>query len=124
MLIKFTYYAQNYAQEELCLVYFHYLRMYKICVNKSLLIADNLERLFISHTMTVQLEYINHLLQFFKNISYYAGIMLNAFSHLLCSKLCWHNRLVPKYSAIDDYDKVSSIASYDGTINISFDDLY
>ena len=30
--------------------------------------------------MTVQLEYINHLLQFFKNISYYAGIMLNAFS--------------------------------------------
>ena len=26
-------------------------------------------------TMTVQLEYINHLLQFFKNISYYAGIM-------------------------------------------------
>ena len=41
--------------------------------------------------MTVQLEYINHLLQFFKNISYYAGIMLNAFSNLLC----WHNRLVP-----------------------------
>ena len=21
--------------------------------------------------------------------------MLNAFSNLLCSKLCWHNRLVP-----------------------------
>ena len=34
---KFTYYAQNYAQEqELCLVYYHYLY-------KSLL---NLERLF------------------------------------------------------------------------------
>ena len=45
--------------------------------------------------MTVQLEYINHLLQFFKNIFYYAGIMLNAFSDLLCSKLCWHNWLVP-----------------------------
>ena len=30
--------------------------------------------------MTVQLEYITHLLQFFKNISYYAGIILNAFS--------------------------------------------
>ena len=27
--------------------------------------------------------------------SYYAGIMLNAFSHLLCSKLCCHNWLVP-----------------------------
>ena len=32
--------------------------------------------------MTVQFEYINHLLQFFKSISYYAGIMLNAFSDL------------------------------------------
>ena len=31
----------------------------------------------------------------FKNISYHAGIMLNAFSHLLCSKLYWYNRLVP-----------------------------
>ena len=29
-----------------------------------------------SQTMTVQLEYINNLLKFFKNISYYAGIML------------------------------------------------
>ena len=38
-----------------------------------------------SLALTVQLEYINHLLQFFKNISYYAGIMLNAFSDLLCS---------------------------------------
>ena len=45
--------------------------------------------------MTVQLEYINYLEQFFKNISYYAGIMLDPFSDLLCSKLCWHNRLVP-----------------------------
>ena len=52
--------------------------------------------------MTVQLEYTNHLLQFFKNISYYAGIMLNAFSHLLCSKLCWHDRLVPTWSGVCD----------------------
>ena len=48
-----------------------------------------------SYTLTVQLEYTNHVLQFFKLFSYYAGIMLNAFSDLLCSKLCWHNRLVP-----------------------------
>ena len=45
--------------------------------------------------MTIQLEYINHLLQFFKNIAYYAGIMLNTFIDLLRSKLYWHNRLVP-----------------------------
>ena len=50
-----------------------------------------------SYKLTVQLEYTNHLLQFFKLFSYYAGIMLNAFSDLLCSKLCWHNRLVPTY---------------------------
>ena len=45
VLIKFTYYAQNYAQEyELCLVI---ITIYlQICMNKSLLIADNLERLF------------------------------------------------------------------------------
>ena len=48
-----------------------------------------------SYTMTIQLEYINHLLQFFRNIPYYAGIMLNAFIDLLYSELCWHNRLVP-----------------------------
>ena len=47
--------------------------------------------------MTVQLEYINHLLQFFKNSSYYASIMHNAFSDLLCSKLCWNNQLVPTH---------------------------
>ena len=38
-----------------------------------------------SYTVTVQLEYTNHLLQFFKLFFYYAGIMLNAFSDLLCS---------------------------------------
>ena len=35
------------------------------------------------------------LVEIFKNISYYAGIMLNAFTDLLCSKLCWHNWMVP-----------------------------
>ena len=63
----------------------------QVGMNNSLPIADNMERLFywsvfindskihcmFSYTMTVQLQYINHLLQFFKNISYYAGIMLN-----------------------------------------------
>ena len=75
-------------------------------MNKSLLTTDNLERLFYygvlingSTHLTVQLEYTNHLLQFFKLFSYYAGIMLNPFSDLLCSKLCWHNRLVPKFVA-------------------------
>ena len=56
--------------------------------------------------MSVQLEYINHLLQFF----YYAiyaciNIMLNAFSHLLCSRLFWHNRLVPTGNVFIDKGK-------------------
>ena len=57
-----------------------------------------------SYTMDVQLEYINHLLRFFTNLSYYAGIMLNAFSDLLCLKLCWHNRLVPSHNYYIMYD--------------------
>ena len=59
--------------------------------------------------MTFQLEYINHLLQFFENISYYAGIMLNAFSDLLCSKLCWHNQLVPSYVVTCSHLPLASI---------------
>ena len=53
-----------------------------------------------SYSLTVQLEYTNHLMQFFKLFSYYAGIILNAFSDLLCSKLCWHNWLVPSDRSI------------------------
>ena len=61
-----------------------------------------------SFAMTVQLEYIKHLLQFFKSISYYAGIMPNAFSDLLCSKLCWHNWLVPSHQIISNIQHIQS----------------
>ena len=64
-----------------------------------------------SYTITVQLEYTNHLLQVFKLFSYYVGIMLNAFSDLLCSKLCWHNRLVPTHKRL----------AYDPTTDLWFD---
>ena len=45
--------------------------------------------------VTVLLEYIDFFIIFYPNTSYYAGIMLDAFSYLLCLKLCWHNRRVP-----------------------------
>ena len=32
-----------------------------------------------------------------QNVTYYAGIMLDAFAIILCSKLCWHNWLKPIY---------------------------
>ena len=35
-----------------------------------------------------------------QNFTYYAGIMLDAFAILLCSKLCWHNWLKPIFSGI------------------------
>ena len=56
--------------------------------------------------LTALLEYIDLILQLsfiqqeftlsYKYLTYYAGIMLNAFRYLLCSKLCQHNRRVPK----------------------------
>ena len=39
-----------------------------------------------------------------KNYTYYAGIMLDAFAILLCSKLCWHNWL--KSNVYDSSDAV------------------
>ena len=41
--------------------------------------------------VSVLLEYIGLFNIFKPNTSYYAGIMLDAFRYLLCSKLCWHN---------------------------------
>ena len=55
--------------------------------------------------LTALLEYIDLILQLsffqqeftlsYKYLTYYDGIMLNAFRYLLCSKLCQHNRRVP-----------------------------
>ena len=75
-------------------------------MNKSLLTADNIGRLFyyrvqdliMAAKYTVLLDNgcsIRVYQSFIANITYYASIMLNAFSDLLCLKLCWHNRLVP-----------------------------
>ena len=52
-------------------------------------ITTNLQETF-PKTMTVQLEYFNHLSRYFLLCWHY-------FSDLLCSKLCWHNRLVPNH---------------------------
>ena len=56
--------------------------------------------------LTVLVEYIDLILQlsffqqefilWYKYLTYYAGIMLNAFRYLLCSNLCQHNRRVPR----------------------------
>ena len=44
--------------------------------------------------VSVLLEYIKFIISSII-FSYYAGIVLDAFGYLLCSKLCWHNWLVP-----------------------------
>ena len=85
-LLRFTFtfykswahYAQYYAQvSELCLnltVLLEYIYLYKIF-----------------NTVSVLLEYIDLFKYFLSNTSYYAGIMLDAFRYLLCSKLCRYN---------------------------------
>ena len=60
--------------------------------------------------LTALLEHIDLILQLsffqqeftlsYKYLTYYAGIMLNAFRYLLCSNLCQHNRQVPIHEAV------------------------
>ena len=77
----------------------------KIYMNKSLLTTNILERLFYQnifindnkiYIVNIDNDCSIKVYQLFvaKNISYHAGIMLNAFSDLLSLTLCWHNWLV------------------------------
>ena len=60
------------------------------------ILAVLLEYIHLHHNFNVlTVEYIDLQSYFQSSTTYYAGIMLDAFSYLLCSKLCWHNRLVP-----------------------------
>ena len=66
----------------------------------------------LNHTMTVlldisivhynnyfpQIQIHNITINIYFELSYYAGIILNAFHDPSCSKLCWHNRWVSSYS--------------------------
>ena len=49
------------------------------------------------------------------NLSYYASIVLDAFKHILCSKLCWHNRPGPSTHTTDDYAQMEDNNDDDGT---------
>ena len=85
-------------------------------MNKSLLTADYLERLFYRVYVFINDSKIHYVLLYndcsirvyqsfvaiSKNYSYYAGIMLNAFSDLLCSNYAgmigWSlHRIMPLY---------------------------
>ena len=48
------------------------------------------------------INYTDHFVVTFLNPTYYAGIMLDAFNNLLCSRLCCHNRPGPSHLAIHD----------------------
>ena len=50
-----------------------------------------------SHNPVKIMHFIQILSILLAIFNYYADIMLNAFAFLLCSKLCWHNRLKPIY---------------------------
>ena len=62
--------------------------------------------MFIISMLSVLLEYNNYgecFIRVYRSLliflTYYAGIMLDAFRYLLCSKLCWHNRPEPSRRA-------------------------
>ena len=62
------------------------------CMSESLKLGHNLD--FSSCDIMVGFHKSSHI--FYPNTSYYANIMLDAFSYLLCLKLCWHNQRVPR----------------------------
>ena len=45
-----------------------------------------------SHNNVQNVYFIHILLDIVAFFAYYAGIMLNTFATLLCSKLCWYNK--------------------------------
>ena len=57
-------------------------------------------------------DYLIRVYQFVENISYYAGIMLNAFSDRLCSELCWHNWLVPTCVIVIYMEEISVVPHF------------
>ena len=78
-----------------------YLRTHINTLNFLLLHFASLVNTYLAKSLThINPNLTIHLLYIFFPImlaifAYYAGIMLNAFTTLLCSKLCWHNRLKP-----------------------------
>ena len=52
-----------------------------------------------SHNLVKNMYFIQILSIVLAVVAYYAGIMLSTSAFLLCSKLCWHNRLKPVYIA-------------------------
>ena len=51
---------------------------------------------FIANNLYETFNFVLKLYSLAKSyLAYYAGIMLDAFSNVICSKLCWHNRPGP-----------------------------
>ena len=61
-------------------------------VNSYLDLTKCLPQLYPNLTITQSVHFIQIFVAIF---AYYADIMLNAFATLLCSILCWHNKLKP-----------------------------
>ena len=45
----------------------------------------------LNHVQIITMQMLGAVGTLHKNFAYYAGIMVDAFLHLLCSKLCGHN---------------------------------
>ena len=126
MLQNFPYYAQIMLHYALLIQHFHslitatclnyiimsinslsssstvltiYLRTHINTLNSLLLHFATLVNTYLTKSLPhiiPNLTILDKTCILYKYFSYYAGIILNAFTTLLCSKLCWHNRLKPR----------------------------
>ena len=94
-----------------------------LCKIKSLFIASYVGKLHcLMNIVTALLEYLDLVCNFLRGgggghlpqiphpgSAIDAGIMLDAFGHLLCFKLCWHNRPVPTWFVLLLHSKVANL---------------
>ena len=84
MLVFCTHYHQIYIYIMTPTMYFVEFITFKYCIHH---IPNSLKILVVTFKIHA---FVACLAQ---KCTYYAGIMLDAFTILLCSKLCWHNWL-------------------------------
>ena len=94
MLVFCTHYHQIYIYIMTPIMYFVEFITFNHCIHH----IPNLIKITVDSLKISVVTFKIHALH--KKFTYYAGIMLNAFTILLCSKLCWHNWLRPTWHTL------------------------
>ena len=83
--------SSMYVYKHFELIFAAFATLCNTCFNK-IITTNSLKY----HNPVKSVHFTQILLIVLTIFAYYTGIMLNAFAFLLCSKLCWHNRLKPR----------------------------